>query len=108
MIQFVKDIIKDNFPLVLNLFERRPFVVLAAIFLGTSIWMGVSWWNVNNEKNANKIQYLHDVDSLKRELYQVQLELNECNKHDVYNGVIDSTLKTLLIQKLINNSNNGN
>lgn len=101
MIQFLRDIIKDNFPLLLSVFERRPFVILSGLFLATSIVLGILWWNVNDEKNKNTIQYIQDLDSVKRELHQVQLELNECKKNDNFNGVIDSTIKTLLIEKLL-------
>lgn len=106
MIQTIITIIKENFPTLLNRFEKKPFVILSLIFLSSTGYFGYQDYNTTKEKIATELVYDKRIDSLRAENYKLQIEIERLKKYDIYNQVIDSTLKTMFINNLIKNSKN--
>lgn len=110
MIQTLKDIIKDNFPALLAVWEKRPFVILSLGLLILSGVLGKQWWDVNEEKNDLAVLHHEQLDSLRLENHNLNIQLNNCikdySKYKDYNVIIDSTLKTLFINNLLKKNTN--
>lgn len=101
MKQTILTIIKENVPLLLDKFDAKPFMVLTIIFIVTTGIFGKLWYNQLIDNSDQVIKHSVVVDSLKNEIKIKDMIIHDKSKHDDVNAVIDSTLKTLIINNLI-------
>lgn len=106
MTQTLITLIKENFIVLLEKWEKRPFVIISLILLGVSIYLGKQWWEVTKTKNNLEITHMKDMDSVRTENTKLQMQLKDCEKYEDYNIIIDSTLKTLFQNNLLKNIKN--
>lgn len=106
MIQTLKDIVKDNFPVLLEKWEKRPFVILSLVLLLACGYIIYEWRGTVKDSRLQELEYMHQIDSLKLNEYNLKLKLSEYSKYDDYHPIIDSTLQSLFKYNLLKNSKN--
>lgn len=106
MTQTIITLIKENFLLLLEKWEKRPFVILSLILLAVSIFLGKSLFDTTKAKNNLEINHMRDMDSLKTENTKLMIQLSKSGKYENYNAIIDSTLETLFRNNLLKNTTN--
>lgn len=89
------------FTVLLEKWEKRPFVMLSFILLNITIFFGVKWWDETERNRQIELECLSKQDSLKTIINDKDKLIIEKNKYNDYNEIIDSTLITLFKENLL-------